>query len=97
MRSYIIRLYKRDVYKQPNTSYTNNKHMFKMVGRNWSREKLKLTKSERVVFVVPGRITIDSQYSPDDSKCSPDENCSLAPSNRYLQELEHLRTEQLVG
>ena len=97
MRSYIIRLYKRDVYKQPNISYTNNKHMFKMVGRNWSREKLKLTKSERVAFVVPGRITIDSQYSPDDSQCSPDGNYSLASLNIYLQEWEHLRIEQFVG
>ena len=97
MKSYIIRLCKRDVYKQPNTSYTNNKHMFKMVGMNWSREKLKLTKSERVAFVVPGRITIDSQYSPDDSQCSPDGNYSLASLNIYLQELGHLKNEQLMG
>ena len=71
--------------------------MFKMVGRNWSKEKLKLTKSERVAFVVPRRITIDSQYSPDDSQCFPDENYSLASLNIYLQELEHLRTEQFMG
>ena len=74
----------------PTQSYTNIKHMFKMVERNWSRETLKLTNSERVAFVVPGRITIDSQYSPDG-------NYSLAPLNIYLQELEHLKTEQLIG
>ena len=70
-------------------NYTNIKHMFKMVEMNWSREKLKLTKSERVAFVVPGRITIDSQYSLDDSQYSRDGNYFLTPLNKYLQELGH--------
>ena len=73
----------------PTQSYTNIKHMFKMVEMNWSRELLKLTKSERVAFVVPGRITIDFQYSPDNSQCSPDGNYFLTPLNKYLQELGH--------
>ena len=64
---------------------------------NWSKKLLKLIKSGRIVFVVPEKITIDSQYFPDDSQYSLDGNYFLAPLNKYLQELEHWRTEQLMG
>ena len=71
--------------------------MIKMVEMNWSGKLLKLTKSGRVVFVVLGGITIDSQYSLDGSQCSQVGNYFLASLNKYLQGIEHWRTEQLVG
>ena len=60
------------------------------VQTNWLRNLSKLTKSGRVVYVVLGGITIDSQ-------CSPVGNYFLASLNKCLQGIEHLKTEQLVG